>query len=880
MFKKAKTKRNLISILCACLSAVFAFTIGLTYAAKSLQLTYDEAPQVTSAYLGNQEYHLINDTIINPIPFGEGTHNFEIALEYAIDYNFDVRFDYKLVWSNGSDASNVVLNFANRDNIIYDENHIFLANTIEKGNGKITIINGVEFVDLTNETYYGQTLQIKINAVKIYKQEQSYVLNSHILTRTIRSSLSAQMWINYKNRTTASENYVLMYNQRRNFVNGVPYPGFETAYKKPITTTQIDQETTKTEVSGSKWLGGNKAYAGVGMYVVSGNSSLKLQVKVAAIWRENKNGSVSNVGDKNIISEDSIKLNYSDEWEHSSWDLLKMWETMTLVFEIPAQTACYIDILENVEITTASKIATNKYDAYRAVINSIIINPGLTENSANLETDFEYTEASADYIQMKTIKNNSLINEDLDDYSKKLVSVKNTSGYSNNLYSANISSASSQDFNTSVSAINNTNKTQKIILTYSLKYNISNGNIKLISDETGLRADEMINETYTSDNAFVSGLYYSYSVDATTHLIDSSSYETEIILGPYASVSLVDMYSVAASLQNAVSTKFKEAETTVYYDVWTYLDVDITSVSEVEPSETVEYYSEDDYLIFETVTGKTSITVDESTINVTTVSLRVKNNTNKVIKGITISSVAVKELKLEDFGDPIDNKPNDWDSSYWKYYTKEQDGSFTQVTSNELNNDTWSKNTYYLKSQSYETLITVESGDFVKNNSTNTFSNSTIELLPGESVEFATATAKNSNTGSVITAGFAKTSSVKNSNEFMLINKGTTNAYFVNHSTGSYYLRFVGNVSSSVSELVSTDITITVGEGEKAEQIETKNNHYIGIVRPGQIINMPMTSFYQLEIVPIENNGVFSASTLSNWNSSAINKMKALFGLS
>ena len=891
MIKRAKTKRNLISILSALLGVVFAFSIAVTYAASALQLRYDQAPHSTSAYLGNQQYHLINDTTTNPIPFGEGTHNFEVALDYAIDYNFDVCLEYELIWSNDRDVDNVILNFANRDNVIYDENYIFLANPITKGNGKIVFITGVDFVDVKDATYFGETLQIEINLVKIYKEQDNYTLASHPLTKNIQSSLAAQTWINYKNRASMEEGIVLMYNQRNNFDNGVPYPGFETAYKKPTITTG-EGDSAVTEVSGSKWLGGNKSYAGVGMFVVSGSSPLRLQIEVAAIWREkNKDGIVDVDKDSNLISENSIKLNYTKDWEHETWDELKLWETKKLSFEIPAKTACYINILENIEITSASRVASNAYDSYRAVINSIKINKGLIleddqGETYDAETYFEYTESTPDFIQMETIYNNENIKGDLSVYQKDNVRILNSSTYSNNLYVADIASASSQTFNTSISAVNNTEFTQIATISYALKYYISNGNTAPKNSE-GLRAEELFSGSNEKEIFDSSNVCYGYSIDATSRLTNSSTYETEIIINPYSSVDLVNIYEVDYQLQSDVQTKFKVGSSTEFYDVWTYLDVSVTETDQVEASNEKDengYYSENDYLIVENVTSKTSITNDQDeTLSVTRVSLRVKNSSNKVIKGVTISSVAVKELKQEIYGELVDgqyvaaaNKPNDWDASYWKYYTKEN-GNFLQVKSSTLTNNTWPANTYYLKSQTYETLSISPSGEFEKSGSV--FTNASIELLPGETVEFATAVAKNSNTGSVVTSGVAYATSVKIPNEFTLINEGKSNAYFVNYSSNSYYLRFVGNIVSKPDEIEQTDITITVGEGEEAQQVETKNNHYIGIVRPGQIINISMTTFYEFEILPIENSDVFSETTLTSWHSDAVNRMKTLFGI-
>jgi len=252
---------------------VFAFITGVTYCVTSLNLQYGTTPSSTSAYLGNQQYHIVNDTLTNPVIYGEGSHNFEIALQYAFDYNFDVRFKYEMKWSDNTTATNEILHFANRDNIIYDEQYIFLANGINAGNGKVTIITGVDFVDTQDATYHKKTLTINITEVKVYKTQTTYA-NTHVLYKDVTSSVAAQAWLNSKNRAASSSTYVMMYNYRRNYANGVPYPGLDTAYKKPF-------NTTTSTVSGATWLGGNRAYAGTGMYVITGTSTVKFEVEVA-----------------------------------------------------------------------------------------------------------------------------------------------------------------------------------------------------------------------------------------------------------------------------------------------------------------------------------------------------------------------------------------------------------------------------------------------------------------------------------------------------------------------------------------------------------------------------------------------------------------------
>ena len=214
--KKTKTKNNILLILSAIIGVVFALITGFTYCATSLNLSYGQIPNSTEAYMANQQYTIINDTVKTPVLFGEGYHNFEVALQYSIGYSFDVRFKYSLSWSGGSSYStdNVILHFANRDNVIYDDNYIFLANAVSAGNSKINIIASVDFVDPTDSHYFGQKLTINIEEVKIYKEQSSYDAN-HELLKTTNNGVNktvvsvtgpaSQAWLQYKENSNAAE---------------------------------------------------------------------------------------------------------------------------------------------------------------------------------------------------------------------------------------------------------------------------------------------------------------------------------------------------------------------------------------------------------------------------------------------------------------------------------------------------------------------------------------------------------------------------------------------------------------------------------------------------------------------------------------------------
>lgn len=904
--KKAKTNKNILKIFCVIFSAVFALVTGFTFAAKSITLNYGINPSSTSAYLGNQQYHIVNDTINNPIPFGDGIHNFEIALQYAIEYDFDVRFTYVLKW-NGTvttlEESNVILQFANRDNIIYDENYIFLANPITKGNGKVTFITGVDFIDTTKTDYFGESLTIEITDVKIYKTQTSYALENHVLTKDIPRDISgdilsvaAKTWIHSKNKETSATSYVMMYNRRRDYNQGVPYPGSNSAYKKPVATkTEPKIENGNTAyytagyVYGAAWAGGNTSYAGAEMYVVSGTSALKLTIEVAGVWRT---ASGNDVEDKNIISENSIKFNYSKEWESVRWDNSYLWETRILKYEIPANTSCYINILDNIEIISADRLQAISYDQYRAVINEITINPNPDTNQTNGEITFAYYGAEAKgFISLGTVATNphgDTIKSSIGyGVAHKDISIVNNSVYKQNLYEAGITGyqkesgtgktsivgAPAPKFTTNVSLTNNVGTAKSVTFTATLKYRVNNAVTNLRPDESSPRLETSVAGGMSQLNAFKSNGNYTYV--APVSLADiGSTITTSVVVAPYSSVNIVDNYAINASFQTSLLNTFDPADTqddqrtqsdnrADLYDAWLYWDIELTNITD----------------------NSTNYGLNVETVqNGTNVSLYVKNNTNKIVKSATISNVAVatmKKITADDFkaDDPTDDyftgtsvPPRDWYASYWKYYTIEN-GVYTQLTApveitgiepnDEFINSFPSGAKYYKLSHDYssigvETSSVVASEGFTKSNTK--FTGANLTLLPGESVQFATLTVESGVKVRVV--GSAKATDLTEINSMELVDNGKSTAYFINYSANLYYLRFNGSLSTGSNEMVYS--------------ASASDHYYVGIVRPGQIVPVKMTA-KATTITKIEATGNFDVSKLSGWNETVKTKITNLF---
>ena len=880
--KKAKTKKNLISILIAILGVVFAFITGVTYCISTFTLKYGMHPNSTSAYMANQQYHLINDTVDQPVIFGEGSRNFEIALQYSMPYDFDVRLEYTLTWSGGGSASNVILHFANRDNIIYDEKYIYLAESVSKGDGKIGIITGVDFTNTNDEAYYGQSLTIDITDVKIYKSQSesgSYALAGHLLTQDDQSSVAAQAWILYKNRTIDNANsYVMMYNSRGTHETGVPYPGLETAYKKPV---------AQNAVSGPSWLGGNRSYAGVGMYVITGDSTLEMNIEVAGIWRV-KNTVCSNpdcnqvispeyeecpvchtevtVTDASpqLISENSIKFNYTKDWTHVKWNDLKLWETRNYNFKIPAQTACYIDVLNSVEITSSSRVTSNLYDTYRAVINNIVINSNLGANS----TKFEYTEADPHSVSMKQINNNSGLSTS-GNYSKPNVSVVNTSVYSCGLYTAHVGdSTAEQFFKTNISLINNTNTTQNINVDFKLMCLMSNGSTVLTKEYDGVskRADELIgtkpndNEDFSTPfNAFNQNLYYAYELETETIDETTTKHAKTTInrtVSPYSSVSVLETFSAIEDLQDEIKNKFSPEDATHYFDVWVFLEVTISVGNFNDHTYETSKPADDSPLEL----NKTSLLIETDwNVDKTRVIFSVKNPSNKIVHGVFIKAFSGQELGAPDYTS-VTTEPSDWTASYWKYYHDPYGHS--SFTTSEFSTPVYKKEQGYSINHGLQEHIT---GSYNMTLSGTNFTSTNLVLQPGESATFASIDIQESDPNKIRKIYFSGEAyselSKKVTDEIAYVNEGKTNAFIINNSENSYYVRFSGNLSETPS-------TIFTDGGY---------NYYIGIIRPGQILSLQTTTTGEFDAIKIEDDGVFDTDTLETWSEAAKQKMTRYF---
>lgn len=151
-------------------------------------------------------------------------------------------------------------------------------------------------------------------------------------------------------------------------------------------------------------------------------------------------------------------------------------------------------------------------------------------------------------------------------------------------------------------------------------------------------------------------------------------------------------------------------------------------------------------------------------------------------------------------------------------------------------------------------------------NSGNTFTNTSYVLAPGERVKVATFTVtstKECNFSNICFSGTTVSGSSKAAdNSVNFVNEGTSQAYIINNSTSSYYVRFTGS-------LISTDSRFAV---------IGVYTYYIGLIRPGQILAIPMSDTESAAMSVIEeSDGIYTSSTLNSWEADESGQLHQLF---
>lgn len=762
---KAKTKRNWIFNLLAILGVVFAFSVGSTYAAVAFSLDVGSEIYSTASYLAKQEYAVINDTTSTPIAFGLGSRESEVSIQYSYSYDFDIRIKYSLSWSNSESTDNVILRYADRDSFIVDNEYIYYKDTISAGSGNLKIITGVDFVDATDSTYLGASLTISVDEVAVYKAQSSYSSS----TLAVSGSTASEAWLWYKNSSSKEKAYAIVYNLRSTYDNGVDYPGAVGAYSRTY---------DGTKVTSASWLGGNRAYGGMGVYLITGNNAYTLKAKVTGAWKNASgvDGSVTTAEDGSSTSSayiftNSINFNYTSDWVSPVADENKIFETREYTYSIPANSAVYIELVDGIEITCEGRMkeSTEAYKDYRVLSNIYLNDTAFLSGSKTGDADnniyFVDGIASIDGLSNEGLSKSA--------YTKPTVSVYNTTTHNSALY--NYHDKGSQDFYGNVTIVNNTANALSVSLSYKINIYYSNGNGAISS---------WVRKSIT---------------DVTTGLTITDK-ASSIVLAPYSSANVFEKYSL--SIESNLSSSNNS-------DAW--VEVIVTASSS-------------------TTTSTISNLPVEVGLSGNNYVLSVKNNTNATITGVTATISAISRKAT--FTLQTDTtEPNDWLSNFWEYYTSASLSSQLTVS------QTWEANKFYSLSYGNTpvTLSYTTQNSFTS--STSGLSNSTIVLQPGESVIMATVV-RPTDTEYVFTAS-ATAKTIDANGKIDILFHGTSEAFIYNNTTSSYYIKFDGTMQTTQSNISTIN----------------SENYYVGVVRPGQIVKVPMSA---------KGNGTISTAVASS----------------
>lgn len=777
---RAKTKTSVIKWLCVLMGAVFAFIIGNTYGLSALSMTEFSNPKSTTAYMAKQGYSVINDTKNNPIPFGVGSHNYEVAIQYSFSYSFDLRIKYSLNWTNSRSANNVILNYANRDNFIVDEDYIYVrdavANAEDETNnkGKLTIFTGVDFDNPEDETYIGESLTIEIEEVKIYKTQPTYT-NQHNL---YLNNPAGEAWLKYKNNSSIAGAYAMVYNHRcgtaSDLSRGIDFPGDESAYYKEITT-----ESGYTAVTAAKWLGGQKFYAGIGAYIITGNSPISLKARPLGSWLGE---SASSQFDNNI------RFNFSSDWKYSANNLTSYQNSTFLsnqegyyTLTIPANSAVYIDIIDSIEITSVGVLAPKQINNIK-LIASLILN--------------DVTFNSGEYLQTGTIANSVVATSG--SYAQNAVDVINTTNYNNGLYdftNGTLTESYSQTFTSHMTLINNTANKIKPTINYSLRYYISNGatTLNVPTESVDLSSSYWYRVVGTTSNYF--------------NVLRNTNYD---YIAPYSSHEIMVEYTISAGFKQFISSTYGN------YDVW--VEIVPTILNQANSSNATQL----DVL---------------ASISENNVTFSVKNNSLETVSGTVSANLEMYKSSFDYMS--VSVEPADWLANYWRYYYLEggvykKYNTATITSGDDVLSTFNSSNCYVLYITRASDLVSIASptmfNGFTKSGSQYT---ATLTLQPGESCKILTTAVGANDVDKMLTfVSTAEATQTTAPNTIDIVNEKSGNdAYIINNSQNSYYVRFSGVYAGNNDNIVNINGW----------------NYYIGIVRPNQIIDLPLSSTSTLE---------------------------------
>ncbi len=818
---KAKTKISLITILNAILCVVFAFIIGGAWCLGGTSvITKNEHTKkyATASYLANNNWHVVNATRENPIPYEPGLHNTSVKLNYAMLYDFDVRFDYELVWinSDGTETDlgtdNVILNYANRDAYIVDAEYIFLNDTVRAGEGNLSLFTGVSFVNTDDATYFGKSLKINVQAqiTKMKKSINEYTKSHELYV----DSTAGNAWYKIMSGLKASESTadLIVYNYRYDTDHGIKHPSEVTAY------------------NGTVPIYGNRYYAGAGMYVITGSNATTIKIESLGSWnfvgkyeyRANNSSEWKTGTYYELVEEKYVLLNEKpDNWDsqyntyfikyapaafenniYYNFDKTNFSEithatnsnrTISAI-TVPAHSYVYINIYDSIEITSVAETESGLVDFTDYILTSSFTINGVHSISNNKLTVLSGVTSDSSHAATT--------------YAAKEYSIINTSVYDPWLY--DVSANSGIDEYGDLAITNNTAYTQTYDVTYKLEYVRSNGKNSL--QESGGSASSF------------SGEYWSEE----TSVYEASATRKTVNVAPYSTVSL----------SNSVSIPYRSGMGN--FDYWVSWNVS------VEPSRnSTEIVASNDVA--------NSVSVETKT-NGNYINVSVRNNTGSAVS-LNNATVGYKILTYK--FSALSTQPGDWATKYWEYYRKE-DGLF--VRANKYNS--------FVAGQFYERELETISDSISVNatlaaNESLVVSSSAISVRPQyseNSIDFMQEIVIDGSVAGVIANG-----AVGVVNNGAAQDKSINKAFIINSSFDtSYYVRISSNYNGS-------DVRF-----KKSGDY----NYFIGIIRPNQTITIDVGGNVTVEEIAV--SGDYSLSALESWNpdTTITNEFEKYFALS
>ena len=276
-----------------------------------------------------------------------------------------------------------------------------------------------------------------------------------------------------------------------------------------------------------------------------------------------------------------------------------------------------------------------------------------------------------------------------------------------------------------------------------------------------------------------------------------------------------------------------------------------------------------------------------------------KNEVKYYVRNNSNTTVTIPETEIIVFGwtysySELVSKPADWGKFYWNYYFNDESGKKVPANS---------------KTEWRDGVKFYQRSKVVSNNIELTVSKQI--LLPNASAYVGSVSkSQTALTGGTCTmdrfVSVKSISATASTQTVGIVETGTANAYLVNTSnTASYYVRFTGNAnlgkyvlnqnkeyaankyyskSGDVYTLLTSENAPDDWDTNYAKYyyyeihivVEGDYNYYIGILRPGQIVEIPMSSAGVVEMSMtngdgivdgiIEATGSYSASSLSAWN--------------